>query len=121
MKDNKYNYNDQKGLYRHRIGVYTTELKEDELLQDKEVDVLFARYWAMEQNNRNINQLENDKQATESQKRFVFRYAKSLDDFIRQHDTQFKLEYKGVFYRVKEAFNNNDLNEKITIYVESVV
>ena len=121
MKDNKYNYNNQTGMFRNLISINKLEIVQDEIMQDIEVASLYGRYWAMIKTNRAVDRFQSDEQTTEETIRFVIKYAKSLDEFINSDKTRFKISHKGNEYEVVEAINDNELNQTITILVRGVL
>lgn len=121
MKPQKYNYNNQTGMYRHKILIRQRIVTQDELLQDIDDYVDWGRPWAMVKTSKNEEINENGQEQTKVQKRYVIRYSKSLQAFIDAEKTSFEVVHNGVVFDVKEAVNDNDLNENITIYVEGQV
>ena len=118
MLKNQYNYNSQTGMYREKINLTRRTVTTDALLQPIETFQDFGSYWAMVKTFNNQEQLQNGTEQLRIRKRFVIKYAKSLQDFIDADHTTFELNHKNVTYDVKEAVNDNELNKTITIYVE---
>lgn len=118
MRDNKYNYNNQTGMFRNKILLRQRTVVTDELLQEIETFVDYGTYWAMVKTVQNKEVFESRQEQLNVQKRFVVKYAKSLDEFISVEKTSFELVHNGVTYDVKEAIDDNDLHETITIFCE---
>lgn len=118
LKPNKYNYNNQTGMYRNKILLRQRVVIQDELMQDIETYVDYGTFWAMVKTSNAREQLEGGQESTEIQKRYVVKYSKRLDEFINAEKTTFEVIHNGVTFDVKEAINDNDLNETVTIFVE---
>lgn len=118
MKPLKYNYNNQTGMYRHRIIIQQRIITQDELLQDIEEYIEWGKPWAMIKTSKNDESISAGQESTQYSKRFVIKYSASLQGFIDGEHTSFEVVHKGIIYNVKEAVNDNDLNETITIYCE---
>lgn len=108
-------------MYRNKILIDRTIITQGPLKQDIESNERYGSYWGMVKTSRDFNRFQNDVEATEKQRRFVIKYAKSLDEFLDSEKTQFTLVHRGIRYEVKEAINDNDLNDTVTIYCESVI
>lgn len=121
LKPNKYNYNNQTGMYRNKILLRQRVVIQDELMQDIETYVDYGTIWAMVKTSNSREQLEGGQESTEIQKRYVVKYSKRLDDFINAEKTTFEIIHNGITLDVKEAINDNDLNETVTFYVEGRV
>lgn len=117
MKDYKYNYNNQTGMFRNKIQLLKTIQTVDDLHQDIESVEDFGFYWAMVKTNRARHLLEDGQDQTQYLKRYVIKYTKRLNDFLNSDHTNFKVLDKGIEYEVLEAVNDNDLNTTVTIYV----
>lgn len=121
LKPNRYNYNNQSGMYRNKILLRQRVVIQDELLQDIETYIDYGTFWAMVKTSNSREQIEGGQESTEIQKRYVIKYSKRLDEFINAEKTTFEVVHNGVTFDVKEAINDNDLNETVTIYVEGRV
>jgi len=121
LKPNRYNYNNQSGMYRNKILLRQRVVIQDELLQDIETYIDYGTFWAMVKTSNSREQIEGGQESTEIQKRYVIKYSKRLDEFINAEKTTFEVIHNGVTFDVKEAINDNDLNETVTIYVEGRV
>lgn len=121
MRKNNYNYNNQTGMYRNKILLRQRVVTQDELLQDIEDYVDWGRPWAMIKTSKNSEAIENGQEQTKVQKRYVIRYSKELQSFIDAEKTSFELVHNGIVYDVKEAIDDNDLHDTITIYCEGRV
>lgn len=121
MKKNNYNYNNQTGMYREKILLRQRTVAQDELMQDIEDFEDWGSYWAMVKTSQNSEVMGAAQEQTKIQKRYIVKYTKSLDGFIYAEKTSFEIIHKGITYDVKEAINDNDLNQTITIYVEGRV
>lgn len=121
MKKNNYNYNNQTGMYREKILLRQRTVAQDELMQDIESFEDWGSYWAMVKTSQNGEVMSAAQEQMKIQKRYVVKYSKSLDGFINAEKTSFEIIHKGITYDVKEAINDNDLNQTITIYVEGRV
>lgn len=117
MKDFKYNYNNQSGMFRNKILLLRRSTVTDELLQEIETTEDFGYYWAMVKTNRNQHVINDGQDQTQYNKRYVIKYTKRLDDFINADHTNFEIVDGGITYDVLEAINDNDLNSTITVYV----
>ena len=118
MKPQKYNYNNQTGMFRNKITIRQRTLEVDELLQEIETFVDYGTFWAMVKTSKTDESITAAQESTKIQKRFVVKYSKSLDVFIGAEKTSFEVVHKGIIYDVKEAIDDNDLHETITIYCE---
>lgn len=121
MKPNKYNYNNQTGMYRNKILLRQRVIIQDDLLQDIEDYEDYGTFWAMVKTSKNGEIVENGQEQTKVQKRYVLKYSTRLSDFINAEKTSFEIVHNGVIFDVKEAFDDNDLHETITVYVEGRV
>ena len=121
MKPNRYNYNNQSGMYRNKIMLRQRVVIQDELFQDIETYIDYGTFWAMVKTSNSREQIEGGQESTEIQKRYVIKYSKRLDEFINAEKTTFEVIHNGVTFDVKEAINDNDLSETVTIYVEGRV
>ena len=121
MKPNKYNYNSQTGMYRHKILLRQRVIITDDLLQEIESFQDYGSYWAMVKTARNNEVFSARQEQLEVQKRYVVKYSKSLDAFINAEKTSFEIIHNGITYDVKEAIDDNDMHETITIFVEGRV
>ena len=121
MLKNQYNYNNQTGMYRQKIKLTRRTVTTDALLQPIETFEEYGSYWAMIKTFDNRQELQSGTEQTRVRKRFVVKYAKSLQEFLDSEHTSFELEHKGIIYDVREAVNDNELNVTITIYVEARV
>lgn len=121
MKKNNYNYNNQTGMYRHKILLRQRVIITDDLLQEIETYEDYGHFWAMVKTSKNGELIENGQEQVKVQKRYVLKYSKKLDDFINAEKTSFELVHKGVIFDVREAINDNDMNETITVYAEGRV
>ena len=115
MKDYKYNYNNQSGMYRERIEIQQLITTLDETLQEKEEYVSLGKFWAMTKTFTNREILREGSEKFENDRRFVIKYNKSLDEFIYSQTNTFIVIHKNITYNVREAINDNDLNQTITI------
>ena len=118
MKPQNYNYNNQTGMYRHKIMLRQRVVIQDELLQDIESFIDYGTFWAMVKTSNSREQINSGQESTEIQKRYVLKYSKRLDEFINSEKTSFEVVHNGVVFDVKEAINDNDMNETITVFVE---
>lgn len=121
MKPNRYNYNNQTGMYRNKILLRKRTVTQDELLQDIETFEDYGHHWAMVKTSKNQEELTADQEQTKISKRYVIKYAKSLQRFIDDEHTSFEVIHNNVIFDVKEAIDDNDLHETITIYCEGRV
>ena len=121
MKPNKYNYNNQSGMYRNKIMLRQRFIELDEMMQEIETYNDYGTFWAMVKTSNSREQIEGGQESTEIQKRYVIKYSKRLDEFINAEKTTFEIIHNGITFDVKEAINDNDLNETVTIYVEGRV
>lgn len=62
--------------------------------------------------------MDAGREQTKVEKRYVLKYAKSLDEFIDSEHTSFEVVQNGVVYDVKSALNDDDMNITVTIVVE---
>lgn len=118
MKQFKYNENNHSGLYRHRILIRKRTLTTDELLQEIETFEDYGSYWAMIKTLKGSEIIGAAREQTKVEKRYVVKYAKSLDEFINDEHTTFEVVQKGVVYDVKSALNDDDMNNTVTIIVK---
>lgn len=118
MKQFKYNENNHSGLYRHRILIRKRTLTKDELKQEIETFEDYGRYWAMIKTLKGSEIMSARREQTKVEKRYVLKYAKSLDEFIDDEHTTFELVQNGIAYDVKSAINDDDMNITVTIVVE---
>lgn len=118
MKQFRYNENNHSGLYRHRILIRKRTLTTDELLQEIETFEDYGRYWAMIKMLKGSEIMDAGREQTKVEKRYVLKYAKSLDEFIGSEHTSFEVVQNGVVYDVKSALNDDDMNNTVTIVVE---
>lgn len=102
-------------MYRERIKLMKLEITLDDISQEIETYVDYGNYWSMVKTFSNREELRNGTEKFAIDKRFVIKYNKSLDDFVDSEQNTFQVIHKGVTYDVKEAINDNDLNETITI------
>ena len=121
LKKNNYNYNNQTGMYREKILLRQRVVTQDELLQDIETYNDWGNYWAMVKTSKSNEVMSTAQEETRIQKRYVVKYSRSLDEFVNAEKTSFEIVHKGITFDVKEAINDNDLNQTITIYVEGRV
>jgi len=121
VKSNKYNYNNQTGMYRNKILLRQRVVVQDELLQDIEDYADYGTFWAMVKTSKNNETIVAGQESTKIQKRYVLKYSSRLDDFINAEKTSFEVVHNGIIYDVKEAIDDNDLHDTITIYVEGRV
>lgn len=121
MKPNKYNYNNQTGMYRNKILLRQRVTELDDLMQEIETFVDYGTFWAMVKTSKNGELVENGQEQLRVQKRYVLKYSTRLADFINAEKTSFEIIHNGVIFDVKEAFDDNDLHETITVYVEGRV
>ncbi|MFJ7950774.1 phage head closure protein [Lysinibacillus sp. NPDC096418] len=121
MKKNNYNYNNQTGMYRHKILLRQRTITTDELLQEIETYEDYDHFWAMVKTSKNGESITAGQESTKVQKRYVVKYSSKLDEFINAEKTSFEVVHKGVVFDVKEAINDNDTNETVTIFVEGRV
>lgn len=115
MRDDKYNYNSQTGMFREKILLRRRTVIQDELLQDIETYEDWGSYFAMVKTLTNRERIEVGQEQLMYTKRYVIKYAKSLDKFIESDQASFEIVHKGITCEVKEAVNDNDLNKTITI------
>lgn len=108
-------------MYREKILLRQRVVTQDELMQDIESYVDWGRPWAMVKTSRNGEVMSAAQEQMKIQKRYILKYSKSLDGFIDAEKTSFEIIHKGIAYDVKEAINDNDLNQTITVYVEGRV
>ena len=106
-------------MYRDKILLTRRTVTLDALRQPIETFEEYGSYWAMTKTYNNREQLTNGAEQTRVQRRYVVKYAKSLDEFIDAEKTHFELVHKGITWNVLEAVNDNGLNETITIYAEA--
>lgn len=118
MRPNKYNYNNQTGMYRHWILIRKRTLTTDELLQEIETFEDYGGYWTMVKTLKGSEIMGAGREQTKVEKRYVLKYAKSLDEFINSEHTSFEVVQNGVVYDVKSALNDDDMNNTVTIVVE---
>lgn len=121
MKKNNYNYNNQTGMFRHKILLRQRVITTDDLLQEIETYEDYGSPWAMIKTSKSNEVIEAAQEKMKIQKRFVIKYSKKYDEFIDSEKTSFEVVHKGITYDVKEAINDNDINETITIYAEGRV
>ena len=119
MKANKYNYNTQTGMYRNRILIRRRVLRVDELLQQIETFEDYGNFWAMIKTLKANEFIGSGNEETDNRKRFVIKYSKTLDEFIRSDVSTFEIVYKGNTYDVKGCVNDNELNETVTITADT--
>lgn len=119
MKDNKYNYRNQSGMYRHKITLKKQTVIQDEYLQDIETFVDYGSYWArlITLKGDEVNRAAQEGQ--EITKRFVIRFTERLRDFVESEGTSFIIIHKGLTYDVKTALNDDEMNETITIVAKT--
>lgn len=108
-------------MYRNKIMLRQRVVIQDDLLQDIETYIDYGTFWAMVKTSNSREQIEGGQESTEIQKRYVIKYSKRLDEFINAEKTTFEVVHNGITFDVKEAINDNDLNETVTIYVEGRV
>lgn len=118
MKQFRYNENNHSGKYRHRILIRKRTLTTDELMQEIETFEDYGRYWAMIKTLKGSEIMDAGREQTKVEKRYVLKYAKSLDEFINSEHTSFEVVQNGVIYDVKSALNDDDMNITVTIVVE---
>lgn len=121
MKPNKYNYNNQSGMYRHKILIRQRIITTDEIMQEIESYEDYGSYWAMIKTIKGSEFIRASQEQFEKTTRFVIKYSKSLEAFITAEKTSFEIEYKGVVYDVKDAVNDDELSETVTILAEGRV
>ena len=121
MKPNKYNYNNQTGMYREKILIRQRIVTQDDLLQDKDDYDDYGTFWAMVKTSDNNEEVSNGSEKLVVKKRYVLKYSKRLEDFINAEKTSFEIVHKGVIFDVKKAIDDNDLHETITVFVEGRV
>jgi SPP1 family predicted phage head-tail adaptor len=121
LKPFKYNPNDNSGTYRHKILIRKRTLIVDELLQEIESYSDYGKYWSMIKTIKGSEYISAAQEQFEKTVRFVVRYSKSLDAFIDTEKTSFEIVYKGVTYDVKDAVNDDEMNNTVTIVAESRV
>lgn len=121
MLENKYNYNNQTGMYRHKVLLRQRSVAQDKYLNEIETYIDWGSYWAMVKSSVNNEVIEAGNEELRVLKRYVIKWSKKLANFLDTDHTSFELIHKGVTYDVKEAYNDNDLNRTITIYVEGRV
>lgn len=93
----------------------------DELLQEIESYSDYGNYWAMIKTVKGSEYISAAQEQFEKTVRFVIRYSKSLDVFIDTEKTSFEIVYKGITYDVKDAVNDDEMNNTVTIVAEGRV
>lgn len=93
----------------------------DELLQEIESYTDYGNYWSMIKTVKGSEYISVAQEQFEKTVRFVIRYSKSLDALITTEKTSFEIVYKGVTYDVKEAVNDDEMNNTVTIVAEGRV
>lgn len=121
MKPNKYNYNNQSGMYRHKILIRKRIITTDDLMQEIDDYEDYGSYWAMVKTLKGNELMAASQEQFKKTTRFVIKYSKSLDEFITAEKTSFEIKHKGVTYDVKDAINDDELNETVTILAEGRV
>jgi len=121
LKPFKYNPNDNSGTYRHKILIRQRTLIVDDLLQEIETYTDYGNYWAMIKTVKGSEYINAAQEQFEKTVRFIIRYSKSLDALIATEKTSFEIVYKGVTYDVKDAVNDDEMNNTVTIIAEGRV
>lgn len=93
----------------------------DDLLQEIEDFENYGQYWSMIKTVKGSEYIAAAQEKFEKTVRFVVRYSKSLEDFINAEKTSFEIIHKGIKYDVKDAYNDDEMNVKVTIIAEGRV
>lgn len=93
----------------------------DELLQEIESYSDYGKYWSMIKTIKGSEYISAAQEQFEKNVRFVIRYSKSLDVLIDTEKTSFEIVYKGVTYDVKDAVNDDEMNNTVTLVAEGRV
>lgn len=104
--------------FNKRILIRKRTLTTDELLQEIETFEDYGGYWAMVKTLKGSEIMGAGREQTKVEKRYVLRYSKSLDEFIKNEHTTFEVVHNDVLYDVKSAINDDDMNITVTIVVE---
>lgn len=121
MKDNKYNYNNQTGMYRNKILIQKQIIEIDARKQQTSKFVDYGYYFAMKKTQRADEIVVADTEKTNVVDRFVIKYSRRLDDLINDQGTSIRIVHKSLTYDVISAINDNGLNETITLIGKSEV
>lgn len=108
-------------MYRNKILLRQRTLTIDEIGQEIETFSDYGTFWAMVKTSKNDEVLVAGQETTKIQKRYVLKYSSNLDGFISAEKTTFEVVHNGITFDVKEAIDDNDLHETVTIYVEGRV
>lgn len=120
MNENKYNRNNQSGLFRERIEVSRLINTVDRIRQQVESYEPVGTFWAMVKSYSNRERIDEGTEHFEIDKRFVIKYNRELLDIINENNNTFVVLHRGIMYDVKEAVNDNQLNKTITIRLRGV-
>lgn len=114
MKPNKYNYNNQTGMYRNKVLIQKRIIQEDDRKQQTSTFVDFGFYFSMKKTQKfdEIESASNEKMYVLD--RFVIKYSKHLNDLIESEGTSIRIVHGNLNYDVISAVNDNGLNETIT-------
>lgn len=120
MRDFKYNYRSQSGMYRERITVQRLINNVDRIRQQVEQYETVQSFWAMVKTSSNREQIREGTEHFEIDKRFVVRYNGELMNILNSERNTFVILHEDIRYDVKEAINDNELNETITIRLRGI-
>lgn len=108
-------------MYRNKVLLRQRIITKDELFQEIESYEDYGYFWAMVKTSKNGELIENGQEQLKVQKRYVIKYSKKLESFINAEKASFELLHNGIIYDVREAIDDNDLHETITIYAQGRV
>ena len=121
MKTLKYSYNNQSGMFRHKILVQKQVIEIDARKQQTSRFVDFGFYYAMKKTQKADEVLSADREQTSIVDRFVIKYSKRLNELIEEQGTQIRVLHGSLIYDVVSAINDNGMNETITLIAETEV
>lgn len=121
MRDHKYNYNSQTGMYRNKILIQKQTIEIDARKQQTASFVDCGYYFAMLKTQKADEIVSADNEKTLIIDRFIVKYSKKLDQLINDQGTAIRIIYNSRVYDVTTAINDNGLNETITFLGRSEV
>lgn len=108
-------------MFRHKILIRKRIITTDDIMQEIDDYEDYAKPWAMIKTIKGSELMSASQEQTENTTRFVIKYSRSLDEFITAEKTSFVIVHKGVTYDVKDAINDDELNETVTILAKGRV
>lgn len=107
--------------FRHRIELLERKITKDNLMQEVKTYESWSKLWADVKTTKGSDYVNAAQEQQKIITRFIVRYSKTLDQFIREQKTSFQVIFKDVTYEVTDVINDDEMNKTFTILAEGRV